>query len=282
MQVRFHGVRGSTPAIGADTRRYGGNTACVEVIADGCPPIVIDLGTGVRQYGESLDGPFEGVLLLSHLHWDHIQGLPFFGPVMQPGARARLIGPPQPDEGSLHAALAKVVTPPFFPVPLATLCSGVTIEELDRASVTIGEAVVTAARVDHPGSTNAYRIDHGGASVAYVSDHQEPADGVISPELLELIAGVDLLIHDAQYTRDEFAAKADWGHSTVDFAVAVAQAAGVSRLALFHHDPARDDDGVDELLVTARSLAGLGGPEVIAAAEGLVAAVRPSLERVSR
>lgn len=281
MQVTFHGVRGSTPAVGSDTRRYGGNTACVEVAAEGCPPIVIDLGTGVRQYGEGLDGPFDGVLLLSHLHWDHIQGLPFFGPVMQPGARARLIGPPQPDGETLHDALAQVVKPPFFPVPLATLCAGVTIEELDRGSVTVGEAVVTAARVDHPGSTNAYRIDHRGASVAYVSDHQEPADGVVADELLELISGVDLLIHDAQYTQEEFTAKADWGHSTVDFAVEVARAAEVGRLALFHHDPARDDDGVDALLVTARELSGLGGPEVIAAAEGLTAEVRPALERSS-
>lgn len=273
MQVTFHGVRGSTPAIGADTRRYGGNTACVEVAADGCPPIVIDLGTGIRRYGQTIDGAFNGVLLLTHLHWDHIQGLPFFGPVMAPGATARLIGPPQPEVGSLVAALHQVVKPPFFPVPLDQLCAGVTIEELDRDTIQIGEASITAARVDHPGSTNAYRIDHRGTSLAYVSDHQESADGSVTDELLALIDGVDLLIHDAQYTRAEFAAKSDWGHSTFDHAVAVAQMASARRLALFHHDPARDDDGVDELLVAARELAGLGGPEVFAAAEGLTAVV---------
>ena len=272
MRVTFHGVRGSTPAIGANTARYGGNTACVTVEVPGAPPIVIDLGTGLRTFGSSFDGPFDGVMLLSHLHWDHIQGLPFFGPIMAPGARARLIGPPQED-GTLLDVLSRVVKPPFFPVPFSTVCASIAVEELDRASVAAGSATITACRVEHPGPTNAYRIDEAGAddsgvSVVYVSDHQQPIDGAMSAELLDMCRGVDLLIHDAQYTQAEFAAKSDWGHSTVDFAVEFALAARVKSLALFHHDPSRDDAAVDELVAYARDLASGTGLAVFAAAEG--------------
>jgi len=273
MQVTFHGVRGSTPAVGAETSRYGGNTACVSIDAAGCPPIVIDLGTGIRNYGATVKGAFEGILLLTHLHWDHIQGLPFFAPLLSPLANARLIGPPQPGEGSLRDVLARVVRPPFFPVALKDLCVGVSIEELDRGQIQAGSASITAARVDHPGPTNAYRVDHDGVSVAYVSDHQQPVDGAISAELLRLVDGVDLLIHDAQYTDDEFVDKSDWGHSTVGFAVEVALAAGVGTLALFHHDPSRDDDGVDELLGLAQAMVEAEDLTVIAASEGLTVAL---------
>lgn len=234
----------------------------------GSIPIVLDLGTGLRFWGERLpaDGSFRGVALVTHVHWDHVQGLPFFVPIDRPGARLDIYGPGH-DGTRLAGLFEQFMRPPFFPVTPADLRGEVVFHDVDDADWAVAEAKVRARAVPHTGATNGYRIEAGGASVAYISDHQQPVDGDgIAEAVLELSDGVDLLIHDAQYTQEEFAHKPHWGHCTVDFAVEVARRSGARSLALFHHDPSRDDDEVDALLAHARRDAPC---EVVAAHEGL-------------
>ncbi len=275
MQVTFFGVRGSTPCPHDANRRYGGNTSCVALEAPGHDPIVLDLGTGLRVYGESLpaDEPFVGHALVTHVHWDHVQGLPFFVPVLRPGASFDVYGPP-PDgveHRTLRDCFEQFVAPPYFPVTIAQLPGRIEFHTVRDAELAVGDAKVTVRDVPHTGTTNGYRIEQDGVVVAYISDHQMPVDGAhdVPDQVLELCAGADLVIHDAQYTPEEFATKRDWGHCTVEYAVDVAAAAGAKRLALFHHDPTHDDDCVDALLAGARTYAAGRIEEVLAAAEGL-------------
>ncbi len=271
LEVTFYGVRGSTPCNGPAIARYGGNTSCVMVRVPGEAPIICDLGTGLRYLGLGLppDEPFVGTALVSHLHWDHIQGLPFFAPVLRPGAELEIVGPPQ-DELPLGQAFSAGLAPPLFPVKLDDLPGRFRFRETSDACFAVGSATVNVFPVTHVGPTNGYRIDAGGASVAYISDFQQPLDGSleVSEVVTEACRGVDVFIHDAQYNPEEFAMKSDWGHCTVAYAVAAAVAAEAKRLVLYHHDPAHDDGWVDEALDYATGLAA-GACEVVAAAEGL-------------
>ncbi len=253
--------------------RYGGNTACVALEVPGEDPIVLDLGTGLRFWGQSqpLDGSFSASALLTHIHWDHVQGLPFLVPIDRPGARLDIYGPRQVGE-TLEHAFNELMRPPYFPVRASDLRGAITFHDLDDDDVAVGNAKVKVRSVPHCGPTNGYRIEWDGVTVAYLSDHQGPMDegSSIAESVLELCDGVDLLIHDAQYTPEEFREKAHWGHCSVDYAVHVAKEAGVKRLALFHHDPSHTDDQVDEMLHRAQALAASSGiEEVLAAAEGL-------------
>lgn len=273
--MTFYGVRGSTPCSCPENQRYGGNTACVVVEAPGARPIIFDLGTGLRFYGltQPQDGSFSGVALVSHLHWDHIQGLPFFPPVLRPGARLDVYGP-RPDDGqSLTEAFHTFLSPPFFPVDIDALPGTFTFTEVADGSFDLEGYRVTVASVPHVGPTVGYRLERDGVSVAYVSDHQQPGcfSTEVAPQVLELCRDVDLLIHDAQYTDDEFVPRHDWGHCTVDYAVEVAARSGARCLALFHHDPMHHDGMIDDLVrLAAKSGAARGVPEVVAASEGLV------------
>ena len=273
LDVTFYGVRGSTPTPCPDNQRYGGNTSCVTLEVDGQEPIVFDLGTGLRFWGERLgrDGaPFRGTALVTHLHWDHVQGLPFFMPINRAGAHLDIVGPPH-DGRSLADSFSLFMRPPYFPVTVDDLLGDVRFLDVENGEVEVGEAKVMVRRVPHVGGTNGYRVTWGGASVAYISDHQQPPGRPdhVDDAVLELCDGVDLLIHDAQYTPDEFAEREHWGHCTVRYAVEVARQAGVKRLALFHHDPAHHDDRVDELLAEAQEWGReLGVPCVFAAFEG--------------
>lgn len=271
LDITFFGVRGSTPCSDPSLTHYGGNTSCVMVQVPGEPPIICDLGTGVRYLGESLPAgePFRGTALVSHLHWDHVQGLPFFTPVLRPGAELELVGPVQEGQ-TLAEAFAAGMAPPLFPVTLDQLPGTFRFRETSDGSFKVGSATVTVFPVTHVGPTNGYRIDAGGASVAYISDFQQPVDGSheVSEVVIEACRGVDVLIHDAQYDPQEFELKANWGHCTVEYAVEVARAAEVSRLALYHHDPSHDDAWVDRATQMADELAG-DAFSVIAAAEGL-------------
>jgi phosphoribosyl 1,2-cyclic phosphodiesterase len=275
LNVTFFGVRGSTPCPCEENRRYGGNTACVALEVPGEDPIVFDLGTGLRFFGETQpqDGTFRGTALVTHLHWDHVQGLPFFVPVLQDGARLDVYAPAQ-DGLSLAEAFDEFMRPPYFPVRIADLPGQIVFHDMGEDDVALGNAKVRVRQVPHVGTTLGYRVDWHGVSIAYVSDHQQPDDpDHVDEGVIELCDGADLIIHDAQYTPDEFAQKSTWGHCTVTYAVEVARRAGARRLALFHHDPGHCDAQVDELLRQAQELGAAAGlEEVIAASEGLTVA----------
>ncbi|MEO1063143.1 MAG: MBL fold metallo-hydrolase [Actinomycetota bacterium] len=270
--MKFLGVRGSTPSPGEATSGYGGNTSCVGVLPDDAPPMVLDLGTGLRRLSE---GPMRAIALVTHLHFDHVQGLPFCAGLLHHGAQIDIYGPPQ-EQGSLRDAFEQFVRPPLFPVQLDHLPGEYRFHEVDEERFEVAPGVeVEARRVPHPGPTNGYRIECDGASLAYIPDHQEPTDPLdVAPGVLELAREVDLLIHDAQYTPEEFARKSDWGHCTVEFAVGVALQARARRLALFHHDPSHSDGLIDVMVSGARECAArFGSLDVFAAREGAEVAV---------
>lgn len=273
LRISFHGVRGSTPSACGANERYGGNTSCVSIEADRAEPIVFDLGTGLGVFGRTWPRgvPFRGHALVSHLHWDHIQGLPFFEPMLRAGSHLDVYGPVI-DGLRVGDAFDRFMRRPFFPVSLDDLAGSIDFHDIDEGSFPLGDATVTAAIVPHTGRSFGYRVDLDGVSVAYVSDHQQPGpqDHSVAPGVVELARDVDLLIHDAQYDADQFRVKADWGHCTPEYAVDVAVAAGARRLALFHHDPTHDDTRLETLLEGARRHAEtLDGPEVFLATEGL-------------
>jgi phosphoribosyl 1,2-cyclic phosphodiesterase len=269
MKVRFWGVRGSIASPGEETAGVGGNTSSVEIVAGGTR-IVCDAGTGMRRLGEALvkDGPQDLTLLLSHQHWDHIQGLPFFLPVYVPGSRIAVVGR-RTAEMTLEDALAAQMRAPHFPVRFAELPSQIGFRQVEPGHVLhVGEAVVRVARGNHPGGVLAYRIEHGGRSVVYATDTEHYA--CVDPVLADFARGADVLIYDAQYTADEYAgrvgrAKVGWGHSTWEAACELADVAGVSELLLFHHDPQRTDEGVAEIERLARGRF----PGALAAREGM-------------
>ena len=291
LTVTFFGVRGSTPCDSEDIARYGGNTSCVGVIAPGHDPVMFDMGTGMRYFGatQSLDGTFRGHVLLSHMHWDHTQGLPFFTPILCPGSRLDIYGPAQDDGRTVGDVLHSTVRPPLFPIPMEELPGKIDCHDVRDSDFVLDsfknrgadgvpspvdgahEMRVKSRLIPHVGPTCGYRLTWAGRSVTYMSDHQMPSDGSLgaSDAALELIDGCDLLIHDSQYTETEFTRKSTWGHCTMQYAVWLAAEAGAKRLALFHHDPTRGDDLLDALARTAIEDGARRGVEVFAASEGL-------------
>lgn len=272
MRVTFNGVRGSCPCACDENQRYGGNTASVVLEVEGSSPLLLDLGTGLRRFGltQALDGSFSGTALVTHIHWDHVQGLPFFPPIHFEGSQLDIFGPHQ-EEGSFADVFGGLMRRPYFPIEASELEGSVRFHDVTSEAVAIGDAKVLVRPVPHKGPTVGYRIDWDGVSVAYISDHQAPLDlEGVEDEVLELADGVDLLIHDAQYTRDEWPKKGEWGHCTVDYAVRVAARASAKRLLLFHHDPSHCDDLMDRLLDEAREQGAASGVgQVDAAYEGM-------------
>ncbi len=251
--------------------RYGGHTSCVALARDGqAPSLVLDAGTGIRRLIEVLDGrPFRGSILLGHLHWDHTQGLPFFTAADRPDARAAVY---LPEQGDASAVLGRVLSPPHFPIEAHQLLGDCTVAGLEPGHHELEGFDVLALDIPHKGGrTYGFRVSDGTASVAYLSDHSPTSIGPgpsglgeYHPAALTLAAGVDLMIHDAQHTVWEFEAKQSLGHSTIAYAVGLAEEAGARRLLLFHHDPPRTDDALDAIVAAQR-----GGPvPVDAAAEG--------------
>lgn len=278
MEVTFFGVRGSCPCAGDGYRRYGGNTSCVLVRVEDDPPLICDLGTGLRMLGATLGAelraegrPLRATALLTHLHFDHILGLPFFEPLHDPGAVLDIYGPRQ-DGVALKERLHTAVQPPFFPVEFTELRGDACFHDTWNEDFAVGSAKVLARTVPHPGNTLGYRIEAEGSVLAYLPDHQAPLDRTtVTDGVLELCHEADLVVHDAQYTDSEFAERAAWGHSTIAYAVRVAAQAGARRLALFHHDPSHLDSDIDRLVKRARDLPearGLKG--IFAAKEGEV------------
>jgi diguanylate cyclase (GGDEF)-like protein len=279
--VRFWGTRGSIAAPGQHTARYGGNTSCVEVRAADGTLIVLDCGTGVRELGlhllKTMRQPLRLHLFIGHTHWDHIQGFPFFGPAFVPGSEVNVYAP-LGFQRSLGEAMAGQMEYSYFPVKLKDLRSRIHFTELDEGFFRVGDVLVETQYLNHTAPTIAYRITSGNATLAYVTDH-EPFWKPSTPSFghpgdqrhIAFLKGADLVIHDAQYTRAEYQTRIGWGHSSVEYATDVALAAGVKRLALFHHDPTHDDAAMDEIEQSAKTrVASQGeGLEVFAAREGL-------------
>ena len=272
MRVLFCGVRGSTPSPGADFVRYGGNTSCVALAHKAMSPtLVLDGGTGLRNLSRHL-GPraFRGTILLSHLHWDHTQGLPFFAAGDRPDSEVTVVMPAQ---GDPEAVLERAFSPPHFPITPAQLGGRWRIKAAEPGRHRFEGFEVLAAEIPHKGGrTFGYRVSDEGASVAYLSDHSPIAVGPGPDGLGEyheaavaLARGVDLLIHDAQHTAAEFPARRHFGHAAVEYAIGLAEEAGARTLVLFHHDPSRTDDQLDALVADHQG----GAVNVVAASEGL-------------
>ncbi len=271
MKVKFFGVRGSTPCPTPPNARYGGNTSCVALSIPGETPIVFDLGTGLQAWGQTqpLDGTFHATALVTHFHFDPVQGLPFLAAADRPGSRLDIYGPGETGT-TTQDLFTGFVRPPYFPVGIEQLRGSYGLHDVLRDDFTIGTVGVTVRPVPHVGLTVGYRVEHAGRSVTYISDHQAPESlDTIDDDVLELAAGTDLLIHDAQYTDEDWKTKSHWGHCTVDYAVDVAIKAGVRALALFHHDPSRSDVDIDRLTARAKARGLASGVEVFAAAEGM-------------
>lgn len=267
MQVRFWGVRGSIPVAGPHTLRTGGNTSCIEVVHDG-HRLVIDGGTGLRELGDSLGfQPVELTVLFTHTHWDHIQGVPFFTPAYHAGSRLTFAGPTR-DAGTLKDALCTQMRPPTFPIQLEDLAARIDFLAIDEdQEIEVGPFRVRSVELFHPDGVRAYRIEAGGKVFVHATDVEH--GDTLDSRLIQFSEGADLLAHDAQYTREEYLgqggpSRRGWGHATWRDATDVARAAGVKRLALFHHDPRRNDDGVDRIEADARA----AFPDCVAAREG--------------
>jgi phosphoribosyl 1,2-cyclic phosphodiesterase len=255
MQITPFGVRGSLAAPGPTTARYGGNTSCVRVSGPDGTVLVLDAGTGIRTLALP-PGLSRVDVLLTHLHMDHIIGLGFFGPLYNPNMDVHIWGPASATL-TLEARLRRYLAPPLFPVLLRDLPCRLELHHTGREPFSIGKFRVRAARICHPGPTVGYRIETDEGALAYLPDH-EPALGARRFPIdadwtsgLELAQGVDLLLHDAQYTREEYPRHVGWGHSTIHDALAFARLAGVKQLAPFHYDPGRDDASLEAAIAAA-------------------------------
>lgn len=275
MRVHLCGVRGSTPAVGAEFVEFGGHTSCVAIAHDAeeAPRLLLDAGTGLRAVPALLNGePFRGTILLGHLHWDHVQGLPFFRSGDRPDAATRVL---LPEQGAPALdILAGIMAPPAFPIRPDELRGEWLFESIGEGMHSVEGFSVLAREIPHKGGrTFGYRISDSKSVVAYLSDHGPAgvfgggSDGLgpYHEAAMALCEGVDLLIHDAQYTASELPARVDFGHSAAEYPVELARRAGVGTVLLFHHDPDRTDD---EVAAIERDLKSTGSVKVIAAREG--------------
>jgi phosphoribosyl 1,2-cyclic phosphodiesterase len=254
MKLELLGVRGSTPSPGPEFVRYGGHTACVAVVPNGAdePTLVLDAGTGIRSLTSRLGGrPYRGAIMLSHLHWDHAQGIPFFVAGDRADSEVELYLPAQ-DGQSARDLLARMMSPPSFPIEPEGLLGRWSFHALEPGRSAVAGFEVTAAEVTHKGGrTFGYRVTDATGSFAYLPDHA-PALG-LDDDVRQLVAGVDVLLHDAQFVETERAMADAYGHATIDDAVELATAAEVGALVLFHHSPARTDDQLDVLAQETRA-----------------------------
>jgi phosphoribosyl 1,2-cyclic phosphodiesterase len=292
MRIRFWGTRGSIPAPGPRTVRYGGNCACVELQTSAGELFIIDAGTGIRELGLTLmkQQPITAHILLSHTHWDHISGFPFFPPAFVPGNTLVVYAARNIDK-RLEEVMAGQMEYTYFPVTLGDLAADIQYRELLEETFTVGSATITTHYLNHTSICMGYRIEADGRCVVYVSDHEpyglalhgpDPPrdkigrglqDGVVHAgdrRLIEWVEGADLVIQDTQYTPEEYPKKIGWGHGSTDYVTDVAILGGVKRLALFHHDPLHSDDFIDKMVEYCRKrvVARHSPVQVFGAAEG--------------
>lgn len=286
--MKFWGTRGSIPTPGHATRRFGGNTSCVEVRVDG-QLFICDGGTGLRELGlelvaRSAGTPIEAHLLFSHTHWDHIQGFPFFSPAYV-ASTALYVYDVEPHDDRVHRLLRGQMRHDYFPVSFSDLGASIHSANLDGGSKTIAGVRVSAFEQRHPGRSFAYSLEREGKKVVYATDNEldmlvaapeaiaryPDARRLCPPEFVRFAAGADLLIADGQYTDEEYPQKVGWGHSRATTLVDLALAAGVRQLAIFHHDPMHADDEIDAIVMQCRARADrFGGKLVVfAAREGM-------------
>jgi phosphoribosyl 1,2-cyclic phosphodiesterase len=261
VEIRFWGVRGSVASSGPGLARVGGNTSCVEVVHEGTR-LIFDAGTGVRPLGEALlrdARPVQASLFFSHLHWDHVQGFPFFAPAYLASSELVLHGPGHDGASELQAALERQMQPPGFPVTLASMRARLRFCSAEhQRPIRSGPFCVTPFALPHPQGSMGYRVEAGGATFVYATD-VELTLADLSPEIAHGMRGADVLCLDAQYTPEEYAGRTGpcrkgWGHSTMLDAACIAQSVGARRLVLFHHDPAHNDDAVEQMADAARQI----------------------------
>jgi len=291
IELNFWGTRGSIPVSGPKYVRYGGNTSCVSLNSDTGHLFIFDSGSGMRNLGNYLlsneglnktsENNVSGYIFLSHTHWDHIQGFPFFGPLFKSGNKFNVMGWSNGTQ-NLSKLMARQMEQNYFPVSLAALPAQLGVYSLKPGIFNVDGAIITTKILKHTLPSMAYRVDLNGKSMVYATDHEplrlpEPqpdtllGDDVIDPTLVKLAQDADMLIHDAQYSAAEMAGKVGWGHSSVEVAVDTAIKAGVKCLVLYHHDPAHDDDTIDGLLQMGRERAARLGSnlKIVAAGDGL-------------
>jgi phosphoribosyl 1,2-cyclic phosphodiesterase/CheY-like chemotaxis protein len=290
VRVQFWGTRGSIAKPGRGTARYGGNTSCIEVRSARGTLVIVDCGTGGHSLGQKLTSGgangLRGHLLISHTHWDHIQGIPFFCPLFAPGNEWDIYGPKGLGQ-SLREALAGQMQYTYFPVTLDQCGARIRYHDLVEGTFDIDDIKVSTHYLNHPALTLGYRLEADGAAVVYACDHEPysrmvaTGHGEITGQDLrhaEFVSGADLLIHDAQYTAEEYPAKVGWGHSSVEYVVNLGRFAQVKKIALTHHDPLRDDDAIDRLIANlqAKLRENASSLDVFAAVEGQVVEVGSS------
>lgn len=290
VRVQFWGTRGSIARPGREMLRYGGNTSCVQVTSPGGTHVIIDCGTGAHDLGQQMltgsnGGPMRGHILISHTHWDHIQGFPFFAPLFVRGGHWDIYGPSGLGQ-SLRETLAGQMQYSYFPVTLDELGASIRFHDLAEGTLEIDDIRIRTRYLNHPALTLGYRLEMGDVSVVYACDH-EPYSHVpgANPVLheddrlhAEFLTGADLVIHDAQFTAAEYPAKKGWGHSPVEFVAEIGHMAGVKRLAFTHHDPRRTDEAIDEIVENVRADLKQRGSimEVFGAADGQVIELQSS------
>ncbi|MBF7074767.1 MBL fold metallo-hydrolase [Glaciecola sp. MH2013] len=268
MKLTFCGVRGSTPAPGAEFVRYGGNTACVHIELSDGTDLVLDAGTGIRELGKRLAAKKSPVhILLSHNHWDHIQGFPFFIPIYQPG-RQIIITPGLTDMNQPEAVLDQM-TGSFFPVHRNDLGADIRVEPRaveEDDEWYISNALVSRMKMNHPGGGSCYTVKENGHKIAYITDNELYPPYEKQTDFLDFVGfakGSDILIHDAQYLVSDMPAKSGWGHSVAEEAVKLAMACGVRVLALYSHDPERTDDDIDAIIAQCNEVIEAGGMDLV-------------------
>ncbi|TAL01039.1 MAG: MBL fold metallo-hydrolase [Rhodospirillaceae bacterium] len=254
LAVKFWGVRGSIACPSPQHVVYGGNTSCIEVFA-GNQRLVLDAGTGIRNLGHEFirDGVNRGVLLLTHSHWDHINGFPFFGPAFMAKTHFTICAGHLHKSGGIENVLASQMANPLFPVPLEALQAELVFQDFEAGERwTLGDGVeISTTPLNHPNGATGYRISHGGKSMCYITD-TEHRPGKPDQNILGLIEGADLVIYDSTYSDAQFLAKVGWGHSTWQEGIRLCRMANVRQLALFHHDPDHDDDHMRQVEIDAR------------------------------